>query len=90
MVEVSEQVPTDATSTHLEQAKTLGQEGLWYDALATVSELSVEPEAIAFRKKLLLDLADLEAEAEAEALPEELESMAVPHSQALRQIAELD
>ncbi|MGF1523508.1 MAG: DUF928 domain-containing protein [Leptolyngbyaceae cyanobacterium] len=88
VVEVSEQPSPDTAETDLQQAEKLGQAGLWYDALAAVSELPLSPDAIAFRRALLLDLADLEAAAE-EPL-ENPENSAVPHSEVLRKIAELD
>ncbi|MEL6381883.1 MAG: DUF928 domain-containing protein [Cyanobacteria bacterium J06626_18] len=87
VVEAAERSPADLADLPLEQAAQLGQAGLWYDTLAAVSATPISPEAIAFRRTLLTELADLEADAEASPDPE---SGVVPHSEALRQIAATD
>lgn len=81
-IEVVE-LPTDldlaAAETAIAQARAYGEAGLWYDAIAAVYQADT-PAALALRQALLLDLADLEAQANS---PVELDKQ-------LRQIAELE
>lgn len=49
-------------SDPVEQALQLEAAGLWYDAIAALSAEPVSPEAAAYRRELLEDLADFEAE----------------------------
>ena len=85
VVAASERSPVELAAEPVEQAKQFARAGLWYDALATVSELPIELDAGSFRRTLLTELADLEAVLEE---PTEPDSDATPHSEALRQIAE--
>ena len=77
---------TQQIATEIEQ---LSEAGLWYDAIALISQLP-HYEATLLRNTLLLELADIEA---ADTLPTESEneltnSEETVHSQALRQITE--
>ena len=85
VVDASERSPAGLATEAVEQARQLAKASLWYDALAVVSEVPVNFDAISFRSTLLTELADLEAGSEALV---DAESEAMPHSEALRQIAD--
>lgn len=82
-VDASERFSALATAP-IERAIQFAAAGLWYDALALVSQLPVDPNAATLRSQLLEDLANIEAETEASS---EVQSSEMPYSQALRQIA---
>jgi len=53
-------LPNPLPADPVAQAQAFGAAGLWYDALAAVSVATTTPEQDAFRRQLLLQLADLE------------------------------
>ncbi|MEO0986136.1 MAG: DUF928 domain-containing protein [Cyanobacteria bacterium J06639_14] len=86
VIEESARLPENPAVDSVGQAEQLGTVGLWYDAVAAVSKTPVGLNAIAFRSTLLTDLAELEATSENQST-ESFEDH-IPHSQALRRIAE--
>lgn len=88
-----ERLPEPLASEPVKRSAQLAEAGLWYDALAAVSEPRQDIEADAYRDELLLDLAELESvedessDSEIDPLPDNSEDDLLTSSETLRRIA---
>lgn len=81
VVESPSTLAVESGESAIARAKAYAASGFWYDALAAVYD-ATSSEAVAFRRDLLLDLADLEAQLDTD------DSLSI--SEQLRQIAAME